>query len=50
MYTQKLRLDGRVAVVTGGARNIGLACVTALAELAPASSLPIVMRNWRLAP
>lgn len=32
MYTQKLRLDGRVAVVTGGARNIGLACVTALAE------------------
>ncbi|MBB3174656.1 NAD(P)-dependent dehydrogenase (short-subunit alcohol dehydrogenase family) [Endobacter medicaginis] len=32
MYLEKLRLDGRVAVVTGGARNIGLACSAALAE------------------
>ncbi|MGU7771681.1 SDR family NAD(P)-dependent oxidoreductase [Burkholderia sp. MR1-5-21] len=32
MYLQKLRLDDRVAVVTGGASGIGLACVEALAE------------------
>lgn len=32
MYLEKLRLDGRVAVVTGGGRAIGLACVQALAE------------------
>ena len=32
MYMEKLRLDGRTAVVTGGAQNIGLACVTALAK------------------
>jgi len=32
MYLEKLKLDGRVAVVTGGGRAIGLACVTALAE------------------
>ena len=32
MYLEKLRLDGRVAVVTGGAQGIGLACVEALAE------------------
>ena len=32
MYLEKLRLDGRVAVVTGGGRAIGLACATALAE------------------
>ena len=32
MYMEKLRLDGRVAVVTGGAQNIGLCCAEALAE------------------
>jgi NAD(P)-dependent dehydrogenase (short-subunit alcohol dehydrogenase family) len=32
MYLEKLRLDGRVAVITGGGRNIGLACGQALAE------------------
>jgi len=32
MYLEKLKLDGRVAVVTGGGRNIGLACGLALAE------------------
>ncbi|MEZ5833935.1 MAG: SDR family oxidoreductase [Dongiaceae bacterium] len=32
MYLEKLKLDGKVAVVTGGGRAIGLACTTALAE------------------
>ncbi len=32
MYFEKLRLDGQVAVVTGGGRGIGLACGQALAE------------------
>lgn len=32
MYLDKLKLDGRVAVVTGGGRGIGLACAEALAE------------------
>ena len=32
MYLEKLKLDGRVAVVVGGGRNIGLACGMALAE------------------
>jgi NAD(P)-dependent dehydrogenase (short-subunit alcohol dehydrogenase family) len=31
-YLQKFRLDGDVAVVTGGGRAIGLCCVEALAE------------------
>lgn len=32
MFLEKLRLDGRVAVVTGGGGGIGLACAMALAE------------------
>ncbi len=32
MYLEKLRLDGRVAVVTGGGGGIGLACAMAQAE------------------
>jgi NAD(P)-dependent dehydrogenase (short-subunit alcohol dehydrogenase family) len=32
MYLNKLKLDGRVAIVTGGGRAIGLACVHASAE------------------
>jgi NAD(P)-dependent dehydrogenase (short-subunit alcohol dehydrogenase family) len=32
VYLDKLRLDGRVALVTGGGRGIGAACVDALAE------------------
>jgi NAD(P)-dependent dehydrogenase (short-subunit alcohol dehydrogenase family) len=30
MYLEKLRLDGRVAVVTGGGQGIGAACDRAL--------------------
>ena len=32
MYLERFNLKGRVAVVTGGAQGIGLACVEALAE------------------
>jgi NAD(P)-dependent dehydrogenase (short-subunit alcohol dehydrogenase family) len=32
MYLEKFRLDGKVALVTGGGQGIGLACVEALAE------------------
>ena len=32
MFAEKLRLDGRVAVITGGGRGIGLSCARALAE------------------
>ena len=33
MYLERLRLDGRTALVTGGASGIGHACVEALAEM-----------------
>lgn len=32
MYAEKFRLDGRVAVVTGGGRGIGLCCAEALLQ------------------
>jgi len=32
MYLEKFKLNGRTALVTGGAQGIGLACVEALAE------------------
>jgi NAD(P)-dependent dehydrogenase (short-subunit alcohol dehydrogenase family) len=32
MFFEKFRMDGKVAVVTGGGRGIGLACCEALAE------------------
>ena len=32
MYLEKYNLSGRTAVITGGGRNIGLACAHALAE------------------
>ncbi|KQT46358.1 3-oxoacyl-ACP reductase [Aureimonas sp. Leaf454] len=32
MFAEKYRMDGRVAVVTGGGRGIGLSCVEVLAE------------------
>ena len=32
MYLDKLKLDGRVAVVTGGGQGIGAACAQALGE------------------
>jgi NAD(P)-dependent dehydrogenase (short-subunit alcohol dehydrogenase family) len=33
MYLERLKLDGRRALITGGASGIGLACVEALAEM-----------------
>ena len=39
MYLAKLRLDGRRAVVTGGAQGIGWACADALAEAGAAVTI-----------
>ena len=32
MYLDRFKLKGRVALVTGGAQGIGLACVEALSD------------------
>ena len=45
MFMQKLRLDGRKAVVTGGGRGIGLACVEALAE----SGATVIIADYDIA-
>ncbi|MDH7975885.1 SDR family oxidoreductase [Sphingomonas sp. AR_OL41] len=39
MYLDRLRLDGRVAFVTGGAQGIGYACTEALAEAGAAVTI-----------
>jgi len=39
MYLERLRLDGRRALVTGGASGIGLACVEALGEMGAAVTI-----------
>jgi NAD(P)-dependent dehydrogenase (short-subunit alcohol dehydrogenase family) len=43
MYLERFHLKGRVAVVTGGAQGIGLACVEALSEAG--ANVTIVDRN-----
>ncbi len=45
MYLEKYDLSGRVAVVTGGGRAIGLACVEALAE----AGAKVVIADYDLA-
>ncbi|KQM97224.1 hypothetical protein ASE85_15060 [Sphingobium sp. Leaf26] len=39
MYLERLKLDGRRALVTGGASGIGLACVEAPAEMGAAVTI-----------
>jgi NAD(P)-dependent dehydrogenase (short-subunit alcohol dehydrogenase family) len=45
MFLEKLKLDGRIAVVTGGGRGIGLACSEALAEAGAQVVIADVDRN-----
>ena len=47
MYLEKLKLDGQVAVVTGGGQAIGLACATRSRKRAPRSSSPTTMPDRR---
>jgi len=51
MYLDRYKLDGRVAVLTGGAQAIGLACVEALSEAgARSTSLATALRRLRAKP
>ena len=47
MYLERFNLKGRVAVVTGGAQGIGLACVEALSEAG--AHVYIADRNLKVA-
>ena len=47
MYLDRFNLKGRVAVVTGGAQGIGLACVEALSEAG--AHVYIADRNLKIA-
>ena len=47
MYLDRFSLKGRVAVVTGGAQGIGLACVEALSEAG--AYVYIADRNLKIA-
>src|ERR1700727_1008193 len=47
MYLDRFKLKGRVALVTGGAQGIGLACVEALSEAG--SYVYIADRNLKIA-
>ena len=47
MYLDRFKLKGRVALVTGGAQGIGLACVEALSEAG--AYVYIADRNLKIA-